>query len=212
MFDAQLQPLIRPVLQPISRAMARAEIKADTVTIVGFCGGVAACIALAAGAYGTGLLLILFNRVCDGLDGALARQTGSTARGAFLDIAFDFVFYALVPLGFAIADPEHNALAAAILLVAFVGTGSSFLAAAAIAPAHPVPVSPHRGKGIYYLGGLTEGAETIAVFISMCLLPEAFPTIAKSFAALCGVTTVSRWWWGWRTFSKSRLPDRIDRD
>lgn len=212
MFDARLQPFIRPMLQPISRAMARAGLEADVVTIVGFCGGVGACIALAFSAYGTGLTLILFNRLCDGLDGALARQTGATARGAFLDIAFDFVFYALVPLGFAIADPERNALAAAILLTAFVGTGSSFLAAAALAPVHPVTVSPHQGKGIYYLGGLTEGAETIAVFVVMCLLPDAFPTIAKTFAALCGITTASRWWWGWRTFSTSRLPNRIDRE
>lgn len=212
MFDARLQPLIKPMLQPISRTMARAGVEADAVTIVGFGGGVAASIALAFGAYGTGLMLILFNRLCDGLDGALARQRGATARGAFLDIAFDFVFYALVPLGFAMADPERNALAAAMLLAAFVGTGSSFLAAAAIAPMQPVPGSRHRGKGIYYLGGLTEGAETIAVFVAMCLLPEHFPTIAKMFAALCGITTASRWWWGWRTFSTSRLPDRIDRD
>jgi phosphatidylglycerophosphate synthase len=58
----------------------------------------------------------------------VARLSCPTDRGAFLDIALDFVFYALVPLGFALADPAANALPAAVLIAAFVGTGSSFLA------------------------------------------------------------------------------------
>jgi phosphatidylglycerophosphate synthase len=43
--------------------------------------------------------LIALNRIMDGLYGAVARLTGPTDREAFLDIALDFVFYALVPLG-----------------------------------------------------------------------------------------------------------------
>ena len=65
--------------------------------------------------------------MADGLDGAVARLKGATDRGAFLDIALDFVFYALFPLGFAQEDPEANALAAAVLIASFVDTGPSFL-------------------------------------------------------------------------------------
>ena len=57
-------------------------------------------------------------------------------------------------------------------------------------------------KGIYYLGGLTEGFETILFFALICLFPAAFAPLAYGFAALCGLTTVSRWGMGWRAFDR----------
>jgi phosphatidylglycerophosphate synthase len=171
------------------------------VTLVGFMIGLAAVPFLAKGHFITALVVVLGNRLLDGLDGALARQTQPTDRGAFLDIALDFVFYALVPFGFALADPTTNALPAATLLLAFIGTGSSFLAFAAIAGRHGLSSASYPSKGIYYLGGLTEGAETIAIFVAMCLWPAAFPVIAYGFAGLCALTTATRWWWGWQAFA-----------
>ena len=56
------------------------------------------------------------------------------------------------------------------------------------------------GKGISYLGGLTEGAETIALFVAICLWPGAFATLAWGFAGLCALTTLGRWRAGWRDF------------
>ena len=52
-------------------------------------------------------------------------------------------------------------------------------------------------KGLYYLGGLTEGAETIAVFVAFCLWPNLFTPLAYGFAFACGLTTLSRWLQGW---------------
>ena len=112
-----------------------------------------------------------------------ARIVGPTDRGAFLDIALDFLFYALVPLGFAFANPSVNALPAALLITAFIGTGSSFLAFAAIAARRGLRAEAYPSKGIYYLGGLTEGAETVAIFAAMCVWPAAFPVLAHIFAA-----------------------------
>jgi phosphatidylglycerophosphate synthase len=152
--------------------------------------------------------LILLNRLADGLDGALARRIGATERGAFLDIALDFVFYALVPFGFALADPERNALSAAALLATFVGTGSSFLAFAAIAAQRGLKAPDFATKGLYYLGGLTEGAETIALFVAMCLWPAAFPGLAYAFAVLCLATTLTRWRWGWEAFAPAEPETR----
>ncbi len=200
MFDARLQPLMRRVLDPVAARLAKAGVRADAVTIAGFAVGVAAAGALALGVSWTGLVLILVNRVADGLDGALARKLGPTERGAFLDIALDFVFYALVPLGFAVADPARNALPAVVLLAAFIGTGSSFLAFAAVAAKGGLTAQSFPTKGLYYLGGLTEGAETIAVFVAMCLWPSLFPGLAYAFAVLCLVTTLMRWRLGFRTF------------
>lgn len=205
MFDARLQPWLRRVFEPPARALAARGVRADTVTLLGFALGVSASAAIAAGGFKFGLALILANRFADGLDGAMARATAPTARGAFLDIALDFVFYGLVPLGFAFADPQRNALPAAALLAAFLGTESSFLAFAAVAAQRGLKAPEFPHKGLYYLGGLTEGGETIAFLVAICFWPAAFPALASVFAALCLVTTLTRWRWGWRAFT----PDDI---
>ncbi|OOY23177.1 hypothetical protein BMI91_17195 [Thioclava sediminum] len=201
MIDAALLPLQRAMMQPPAEALAARGIRADQVTVAGFALGLLAIPALAFHAYWLALALILINRIADGLDGAIARIKGPTDRGAFLDIALDFLFYALIPVGFALADPARNALAATILIAAFVGTGSSFLAFASIAAKRGMSTDAYPTKGIYYLGGLTEGAETILFFAAICLFPQAFPILAGLFAAACFVTTVTRWLMGWRAFS-----------
>ncbi|MCG6112390.1 MAG: CDP-alcohol phosphatidyltransferase family protein [Paracoccus sp.] len=200
MIDARLQPLQRAALRPPARMLACRGIIADQISIAGFCMGLLAVPALAMGWWLAAALLIAANRIMDGLDGAVARINGPTDRGAFLDIALDFVFYALVPVGFAIHDPATNALSAAVLIAAFVGTGSSFLAFAAIAAKRDRTASAFPSKGIYYLGGLTEGFETIVLFLAMCLFPASFPMLAWIFAAACGVTTILRWRMGWTAF------------
>lgn len=200
MIDAALQPLLRRVTAGPAQVLLSRGVTADQVTLAGFAIGCLAVPALAAGWYGVALLLIAANRVADGLDGAIARQTGPTDRGAFLDIAADFLFYALVPLGFALADPAANALPATVLVVAFVGTGSSFLAFSSIAAKRALTSDRYPSKGLYYLGGLTEGAETIALFVAMCLWPAVFPVLAYFFAMACALTTALRWRMGWTAF------------
>lgn len=201
MFDARLQPWLRRGYDPVARVLAARGVTADGMTLAGFGLGVGAAGSVALGFMGLGLVLLLANRVADGIDGALARLAGPTDRGAFLDIALDFAVYALFPLGFALADPGRNGLAAAALIAAFIGTGSSFLAFAAVAAGRRMAAEAFPTKGIYYLGGLTEGAETIAAFAAMALWPAWFPAIAWGFAALCAVTTVARWRQGWVAFS-----------
>ena len=200
MIDASLIPLLRRCLTLPARTLVRAGVVANQVTLVGFCIGVMALPALAFGQFWLALFAIVVNRILDGLDGAVAQLTQPTDRGAFMDIVLDFVFYALVPLGFALADPAVNALPAAVLIAAFVGTGSSFLAFSVIAGQRGMRPEAYPAKGIYYLGGLTEGAETIGFFVAMCVFPQAFAPLAYLFAAACAVTTMTRWRHGWRAF------------
>ena len=200
MIDALILPAQRRVLHPLALALHRRDVTADSISLAGFGLGILAVPALAFGWFGLALALILLNRLADGLDGAVARMGAPTDRGAFLDIALDFVFYAVVPLGFALADPAANALPAAVLIAAFVGTGSSFLAFAVIAAKRGMRAEDYPSKGIFYLGGLTEGFETIALFVAMCLWPAMFAPLAYVFAAACALTTLTRWWQGWRAF------------
>ena len=133
MLDRWAVAALRGPLNGAARGLVRTGVGADGVTLTGFVIGMAAAAAIALGRPLTGLGLIVASRLADGLDGAVARLTQPTDRGAFLDIALDFLFYASIPLAFALADPAANALAAAVLLAAFIGTGSSFLAFAVMA-------------------------------------------------------------------------------
>jgi len=197
MIDAKLLPLQRRLLRPMALGLVTFGVRADQVTITGFLLGIVALPLLASEQYIWTLVFILLNRLLDGIDGEVARLTITTDRGAFLDIALDFVFYALIPLGFALANVTENALAAAVLLAAFVGTGSSFLAFSLMAEKRKLHAQKFPSKGLYYLGGLTEGAETIAVFVAFCLWPNLFTPLAYGFAFACGLTTLSRWLQGW---------------
>ena len=198
MLDRRLSALIRPALQAIAQRLVAAGVGADAITWAGFGLGLAGAGFIALGLPLAGLAFIVLSRLLDGLDGAVARLTQPTDRGAFLDITLDFLFYASIPLAFAIADPAANALAAAVLLAAFIGTGSSFLAFAVLAERRALASTAYPHKGIYYLGGLTEASETLICFVLMALWPAQFAAFAYGFAALCAVTIVGRIAAGWR--------------
>ena len=192
MLDRAAIAILKPPLEAGAKWLVRRGVGADAVTLAGFAIGTAAAVAIGLGHFHWGLALLLTSRVADGLDGAIARLTQATDRGAYLDITLDFLFYASIPLAFALADPAMNALPAAVLLAAFIGTGSSFLAFAALAAKRRLESLAYPEKGLYYLGGLTEATETLACFALMCLWPEHFGWWAYGFAALCALTIVTR--------------------
>jgi phosphatidylglycerophosphate synthase len=198
MLDRFAIPLLRPALNALAGPLVRQGVSANAITWLGFGLGVLAASCVAVQAFELALVLLLASRLCDALDGAVARATQTTAAGAFLDIALDFVFYALMVLGFALADPARNALPAAVLLTAFVGTGSSFLAFAVLAAQRGLHSAQYPQKSFYFLGGLTEATETLAVLVAMCIWPAYFAPLAWGFAALCAITWVSRIAAGWR--------------
>ena len=133
MVDNKLLPVVEFFLNSIANYLNGRKISADTITIVGFVIGVMAVPLIILGAFKLALLLIILNRIFDGLDGILARMSGITDRGAFLDISLDFIFYASIPVAFALFDPPENSLPALVLLFSFFGTGSTFLAFSIIA-------------------------------------------------------------------------------
>lgn len=199
MIDTQVRKLIDKPLILIARLAIKAGLGADHITFIGFAIGIIAGAAIVFDATMIALCLILASRFCDGLDGSVARLQGPTDRGAFLDIALDFLFYAWIPLCFAFRDPQ-NALAAAFLIFCFIGTGTSFLSYAAIAEKCGIDPSYKGKKGIYYLGGITEGTETILFLLACCHWPEYFVIMAFIFGSLCLVTTALRIYRGMQDF------------
>jgi phosphatidylglycerophosphate synthase len=196
--DARIRRLIDPPLARAGQRLAAAGISADAVSIGGCLIGLAAALAASAGQFYLALALLIANRIADGLDGAIARATRHTDRGAFLDIALDFLVYAAMPLGFAVWRPETNALPAAFLLASFVANGSGFLAFSILAEKRGMKTTRQGQKSIYYLAGIAEGFETIVFMAAFCLFPTHFPILALIFAALCWISAVCRLVLGWK--------------
>lgn len=192
MLDPLLRRWIDPSLNQAGAWLARRNMSANAFSLAGLAVGLATVPLLAWGRYELALLVILLNRLIDGLDGAIARSKGPTSFGGYLDIMCDMGFYAAVPLGFALARPE-NALWAALLLASFVCTASSFLGRAVLAVQRGEPDDGARGrKSFFHAAGIVEGTETIVAFVLFCLFPEAFPWLAGGFAALCFWTAAAR--------------------
>jgi len=167
------------------------RITADAVTILGFGIGCLCFVALYFQAYSAALFLLILNRLCDGLDGPIARQTKASDLGGYLDIVSDFIFYAGFIFFFALGQPDTG-LAASYMLFGFMGSASSFLAYAIIAAKRGQNHEKQGRKSFYYLKGITEGTETVISFVIICLFPAAFTAICWIYGTLCLITAFGR--------------------
>jgi phosphatidylglycerophosphate synthase len=203
MLDAKVTPFIKPLLKPLIRALDSKGVTPNQATIIGFIVGILALPFIILNWWNIALGCIILNRLFDGIDGELARyQQSSSSAGGFLDICLDFLFYASVPLAFGIANPVEWGVPAMVLLATFIGTGSSFLAFAIAAEKFQIDRPQFANKSFYYMQGLTEGTETILMFLAFCIWPQHFAMLAYVFAAACAVTVVTRITVGFSTLYK----------
>ncbi|OBZ96712.1 membrane protein [Pararhizobium polonicum] len=192
MLDGHIRKRLAPWLDHGGQALARRGISANTVTVAGFLIGLAAAVAIILDEFVLAFLLVAASRICDGLDGAVARATEKTDFGGFLDIVLDFAFYGLIPLAFILSDPYENGAAGGLLLLSFYINGASFLAFAIMAAKRGLSTQVRGAKSLYFTTGLAEASETIAVFLAFCLFPQWFSEIAVLFALVCFYTALSR--------------------
>ena len=191
MFDRQIQKYTQKPLQYIAKLFLR-FISPNQMSLIGFGFGVLMCISIVIDQYFIGILFLFLNRLSDGLDGAMARLIAPTPLGGYLDIVLDFLVYGGFVLSFGITD-QNNTFLSMTLLFCYIGTGTTFLAKAAILPSlthqnqnNDIP------KSFHYAVGLVEGSETI-VFMILCLLfPNLFVYLSSIFIALCLITIVFR--------------------
>lgn len=200
MFDGIFRRQIDPLLDALSHRLASAGVSANSVTLAGCALGLAAGVSIAFQHFWIAIFLIAASRLCDGLDGGIAKIKGKTDLGGYLDIVLDFVFYGAIPLGFAFADPAQNALPAAALLFSFYINGASFLAYAIMAEKRGLETKARGEKSLFFTTGLAEATETIAVLLFACLAPTWFPALAWGFAVVCIYTAAARIVQAWREF------------
>jgi phosphatidylglycerophosphate synthase len=206
MIDPLLNRLLKKPLCTLAKPLIKRGISADAVTVVGFIIGMLAVPAIILGYNMLALTLILLNRLGDGLDGAIAKETSPSDAGGFLDITLDFIFYSAIVFAFICADPAQNAIAGSFLMLSFMATGGSFLAFAIMASKHGIDSPKYPQKSLHYMGGLAEGFETILVLCLFCLLPNHFVLIASVFALICWITAIIRILGGYNTLRAVNRP------
>lgn len=205
MLDGFVRPYIDPPLNKIAGRLAGIGVTPNILTSIGLVFAFMCFAALFMGQYSIALIFLILNRLCDGLDGPVARhpacKAGASDFGAYYDIVSDFTFYGGIPFFFALGNPEWI-MASAVLLYSFILAGISFLGYAVIAEKRGLKTEQQGKKGFYYMAGLMEGTETILFFTAMMLMPAHYITFAYIFAGLCVITMLARLGMAYQVFKK----------
>lgn len=189
MLDTYERGLYGPAIDRVATQAARRGVRAAAVTAGGLAVGVGCCVAVALGQWPLALTLWLVNRVLDGLDGAVARQTTPTDLGGMLDFLADFVVYGGFVVGVSIAVPDAR-VACAVLLAAYLLNNVALLSFASLIEKRGMGLGDERS--LRFTAGLTEGTETALAYVVICLVPEHAGTVAWVFAAMVLLTVGQR--------------------
>ena len=195
MFDRSIQRLIQKPLSFLGKFLLKI-FQPNQITFIGFFFGMVMCFLIFINSYFLAILFLFLNRLCDGLDGVMARQTSPSPLGAYLDIILDFIIYAAFVLVFSLEN-QINLLTGVFLLFTYICTGTTFLTQAIIQPQLDYSQQQDNTedgipKSFIYASGLIEGTETI-FFMFLCLImPKAFPILGFLFSILCLITAIAR--------------------
>ena len=211
MFDARLRRRLGPTLDRVAGALDRPGITPDRLTRLGLVTGLASAVTAATQLWWWALALWVVSRLLDGLDGPLARRrrrsapataTGPVA-GGFLDITADFVVYGSTVLGVALgATSAYGAdwRPFAAVLLAYYVNGTAFLAFSSAAERSHRQIDD--GRSFSFLGGLAEGAETIAVHTAWLVLPGRASSIALVWSVVVALSGAQRIVTGYRLLNR----------
>jgi CDP-alcohol phosphatidyltransferase len=95
MLDRQMLALTKPLVEDLARRIHQAGYSANQVSFAGFGFGVVSALMIASGFVTSAVIPLLINRMCDGLDGAIARRISCSTPASRW------------PLLFAILKPTH---------------------------------------------------------------------------------------------------------
>ena len=193
MLDSALRPVKDRLLGPlVDSPFGRVHPVALSALSLGT--ALAAAAAAWQGAVALSVSLWLLSRVADGLDGAVARHQGTaTDLGGVLDIVFDTIGYAAIPIGVAAGlDTRAGWVVAAVLLATFYVNAVSWTYVAALLEKRG---SARSVTSVTMPRGLVEGTETIVFFTLALAVPSAAVWVWGVMAVAVAATVVERLWW-----------------
>lgn len=161
MIDMKVRPRITRFLVPMGRGLAAIGVTPTLMTVFGLSITIAGSVLIANGYLKSGAGIVLLGSALDGLDGSIARVTGTeSARGAFLDSAFDRLgeIAAFAGLGVASAGEPR------VLLLIVLAIGGAMLV--------PYMRARAEAQGVRGKGGLMGRAERVLLFTLGIILAQ----------------------------------------
>jgi CDP-diacylglycerol---glycerol-3-phosphate 3-phosphatidyltransferase len=180
--DMRVRPHVSRFLEPLGRGLARIGMTATAMTVLGLAVVIAGGIVVGTGRLALGAVIVFVGSLLDGLDGAVARATNSvTARGAFMDAAFDRLGEIAAFAGLAVAKAGNPRL----LLLIVLSVGGALLV--------PYMRARAEASGIDGRGGLMGRAERILLF-TVGLAIGQVEAMLWVFVVLVWLTAITRFW------------------
>jgi CDP-diacylglycerol--glycerol-3-phosphate 3-phosphatidyltransferase len=164
--DLRLRPHLQWLLAPIGRFLARMGLTPTVMTLVGLAITIFGAVLIATGRQRLGAVVALAGSVLDGLDGSVARATGSeSAQGAFLDATSDRLGEVAIFAGLAVALAGN----ARLLLLIVLAMGAAMLI--------PYLRAKAEAEGIDGRGGLMGRAERVIILCGGLMLGWVEPML-----------------------------------
>ncbi|MEE8240730.1 MAG: CDP-alcohol phosphatidyltransferase family protein [Nitrospirales bacterium] len=195
MIDQRARPFFNKYLiDPVARLLVWVGLSAPTVTVSGLLLVVSGAVILGLGHPVTGVILIGLGSLLDGIDGAVARLTGTASdRGAFLDTVSDRIGELAMFGGVAWFVAED----ATLVLLTVITLGNSMLI--------PYIRSKAEAAGGEGKGGLMGRAERIILFCALAgpvgLDWWGMEAMLWPMVVLTGITVLRRSWKSWSQLS-----------
>ncbi len=193
MIETRVRSRIDTIISPIGRFLAKIGVRPVPVTLAGLAITLTGSTVLALGSLVLGAILILVGSALDGLDGAVARASGTASkRGALIDSVSDRIgetsmfaacaFWLTSRVSPAEGDP-------ALVVLTLLSLGAAILTSYLRAKAEV--------EGVDGRGGILGRAERIILFTSGFLFGFV-PQMLVIMATLTWVTVFQRFWKTWQ--------------
>jgi len=185
MLDTHGRKYLDPLIRGSARMLSSMGIKPDHVTLLAFIVGMTSAIIILFGWEILSVLLLWISGFLDALDGALARETGSSSSwGTVMDITFDRLVELALIICLALTD--HSIWPALIILLSgIVFSMTIFLTVGALS-------ERTSSKAFYYQAGLMERTEGFIFFSIMILFRNIRIPVTFLFSALIIITGLQR--------------------
>jgi len=178
-----LKERARRVVQPVARGLVRLGVSPNGLTLFAFLASVGAGVLFGLGAFAWGALVLLVAGLGDMLDGAVAREGGTTTTfGAFFDSTMDRYAELAVFGGYLAYFVREGSLLYALL--SFLAAGGSFGVSYARARA--------EGLGVDCRVGLMERPERMVLLLVASAVGPAGVRVAL------WILTALVYWTGWQ--------------
>ncbi len=182
MIDQRVRPHLTRYLDVMGRGLAAIGMTPTAMTVLGLAVVITGSVVIGTGRLAVGAVIVAVGSLLDGLDGAVARVTDSvSARGAFLDAAFDRLGENAAFAGLAFARAGHPRE----LLVIVLAVGGALLV--------PYMRAKAEAEGYDGKGGLMGRAERLILFCTgLILFPDYVEPMLWIFVILVWLTAFTR--------------------